>query len=75
MYDKIFYHVFVIMEELPITEQNKDLIIKTKRGPKHKIITPKIKLAITPKIKKEIDDDMQRIIFIKGPIYVSFEDN
>ena len=63
------------MEKLPITEQNKDLILKNKRGPKHKIITPKIKLATIPKIKKEIDDDMQRIMFIKGPIYVSFEDN
>ena len=72
MYDKIFYHVFVIMEKLPITEQNKDLILKTKGGPKHKLIPPKIKLAITPKIKKEIDDDMQRIIYIKGPIFCIF---
>ena len=63
------------MEKLPITEQNKDLILKNKRGPKHKIITPKNKLATIPKINKEIDDDKPQIIFIKGPIYVSFEDN
>ena len=63
------------MEQLPIIEQIKDLILKTKRGPKHKIITPKIKADILPKIKKEIDDDKPQVIFIKGPIYVSFEDN
>ena len=63
------------MEQLAIIEQINDLVLKTKRGPKHKIVTPKIKLAITPKYKKEIDDDIQRIIFIKGSNYVSFEDN
>ena len=62
------------MEKLPITKQNKDLILKNKRGPKHKIITPKIKITTIPKIKNEVDDKPQ-VIFIKGPIYVSFEDN
>jgi len=63
------------MEQLPIIEQIIDLNLKTKRGPKHKIIIPKIKPDILPKIKKEIDDDKPQVIFIKGPIYVSFEDN
>ena len=63
------------MEQLAIKEQIKDLVLKIKRGPKNKTITPKIKADILPKIKKEIDDDKPQVIFIKGPIYVSFEDN